>query len=146
MAGSQIFSSRSRSAGSRRRSSARLAPASAAFAKRLPPRLDQRADGLPDDQPDQIVRRVVAARQFAREHAGPYRKTAVRPACELVFEQPFVDGAELLHAQVTEVDVIAVARTVEKAEPVDNPGDILVAKPDALSSSGVRPASNRPPL
>ena len=76
--------------------------------------VDKRTDCLLDNQADQIVGRVVASRILAGEDVGPDRQLFVL-ANQLPFQQPFVDGTELLNAEVAVVDVSpAFGRPLER--------------------------------
>ena len=53
-----------------------------------------------------VMRREIASRSLAREDVGSdHDRLAV--TYEFAFEQAFVDGAKLLHAEVAVVDVAA---------------------------------------
>ena len=67
---------------------------------------DQRPDRFLDDQANQIVGRVVAARSFPRKDIRADGDLAAI-ADDLLFEQALIDGAELLNAKIAVVDVAA---------------------------------------
>ena len=67
---------------------------------------DQRPDRFLDDQANQIVGRVVAARSFPRKDIRADGDLAAI-ADDLLFEQALIDGAELLNAKIAVVDVTA---------------------------------------
>ena len=71
--------------------------------------LNEGLDGFRQHQPHQIVRRVVAAGAFAGEDVGLHGDAAGFVAHQFVLQQPFVDGAELLHGKAAVVDVAAFA-------------------------------------
>src|SRR3984893_10417029 len=88
---------------------------------------DQRADRFADDQSDKIVRGVVTARSLPGEDVRP--DTDVRAvANDFVFEQAFVDRAELLNAQVAVVDVFAAVRRALEGQSIDDHRPDRVAK------------------
>ena len=74
-------------------------------------RLHERPDRFLDDQPDQVVRRVVAARTLAGEDVGADGHP-VAVGREFVFQQTLVDRAELADAEIAIVDVAAARRTL----------------------------------
>ena len=65
---------------------------------------DEWLDCFLDDEADQIVWRVVAARSFPCEGAEA-DLDVVPDADDLLFEKAFVNRAELLNAQIAVVDV-----------------------------------------
>ena len=89
--------------------------------KRVQLSLRQRADGFVQDEADQGVRRVVAAGALAREDVGAHDDAAVF-AHGLVFQQAFVDGAELLHGQAAIVDVAALGLGRGAGRPLERQG------------------------
>ena len=102
----------------------------------------QRPDRFLDDQPDEFVGRVVAARILAGEAVPPDGNLAVL-ADEFLFEQPFVDGAELPHAEIAVVDVTpALGRPLER-ERVDDVGHRRVAEPDGGQQRGAAAVEQR---
>ena len=72
----------------------------------LQARAHQRPDRFLDDQVDQIVRRVIAARSLAGEDVGPDNDLAIFDG-KFMFEQALVYRAELPDAQIAIVDVAA---------------------------------------
>ena len=102
-------------------------------------RLHERPDRFLDDQPDQVVRRVVAARTLAREDVGADGHP-VAVGREFVFQQPLVDRAELADAEVAVIDVAALARLVPlEGEGVDDIRHHPVAETDAIEKRHARP-------
>ena len=98
------------------------------FGKRLQPRADQRADRFLENHLDQIVRGVITARTLAGEHIGPHVDSAV-VADDLVFEQAFINRAELLHAQVTIIDIASALVGRLKRQGVNHVGHDRIAQP-----------------
>ena len=98
----------------------------------------QRTDGLPHDQVNQIVGRVVAARVLAREHV---RTDDDVPAVadDLPFQQSLVDRADLLHAEIPVVDVAASERCPLERQRVDHVSHHRVTQPNARKQGRALP-------
>ena len=92
--------------------------------------IHERSDSLPDDQIDQIVRRVVAARVLAGEHVRTDDDVPVL-ADHFTFEESLVDRAELLNPEIPVVDVPASERRPLERQRVDHVGHHGIAQPDA---------------
>ena len=71
--------------------------------------LDQRRERLAQDQLHQIVVGVVAAGILARKHRRLHDDTAIGGFDQALFEQAFVDRAEMLHGQIAVIDEAATA-------------------------------------
>ena len=101
--------------------------------------LHQGADSLLDDQPHEVVGRVVAARALAGEDVGTHgHRVAVTD--ELVLQQALVDRAELANAEVAIVDVAAAPRLVLlERKCVDDIRHHPVAEPNTVEQQNARP-------
>ena len=91
----------------------------------------QRPNRLFEDQADEFVRSVVAARALARENV---RADDDLPCVtnDLVLEEPLVDRSELLDAQVTIVDVASPLRSWFERQGVDDIRHDPIAQPHAV--------------
>ena len=107
-------------------------------------RSDQRLDRFLDDQADQIVGRVVAARSLPREDVRADGDLSVI-ADDLVFEQALVDRAKLLNAKITVVDVTAAMGGCSN-ESASMTSAMTSSPSRMLASSGTRWRSKSPPL
>ena len=91
--------------------------------------LDERADGLLDNQAHERVRRVVTARPFARKDVEPH----VDPALllhQLTFQQPLVNRPKLFHAQVAIIDVALALQCGVKGQGINHIGYDLITQSD----------------
>ena len=100
--------------------------------------LDQRLEGLIDDEVHQILRGVEATAVLAGVGVGADADLAVGAAHRLLFQQAFVDGAELLDGHVAVVDVAGLTVGLGVAEAVDHVGHDVVGQADLVQQgSGV---------
>ena len=93
--------------------------------------VNERLDGLADDQAHEIVRRVVASAVLPCGDVGPNDDVVAVPG-NFLLDQPLVDGPELLNAQVAIVDVPSAFRRVFERQRVDDVRHCEVAEPDVL--------------
>ena len=73
------------------------------------PLVNQRLEGLVDDEVHEVLRGVEAAAVPAGVGVGADADLAVGAAHRFLFQQAFVDGAELLDGHVAVVDVAGLA-------------------------------------
>ena len=91
--------------------------------------LHQGLQGLPQNQTDQIIGRVVTTRSLA----GKYVRTnddLFAITDDLVFKQALINRTKLLDAQIPVVDVVPAFRGLFERERVDDVRHDLIAKPD----------------
>ena len=140
MAGSSTLRSRTAWAGSSRDSSARrsalgrrsLWSSAGPGLERGQPFVDQRLEGLVDDEVHQVLRGVEAAAVLAGVGVGADLDLAVGAAHRFLLQQAFVDGAELLDGHVAVVDVAGLAVGLGVAEVVNDGGDDVVGQADLV--------------
>ena len=87
--------------------------------------LDERADGLFDNQAHERVRRVVTARPLARKDIEPYVDAALL-LHQLAFQQPLVNRPKLLHTQVAIIDVALALQGGVKGQGINHIGYDLI--------------------
>ena len=100
------------------------------------PLVDQRLEGLVDDEVHEILRGVEAAAVLAGVGVGADLDLALGVQHRFLFQQAFVDGAELLDGHVAVVDVAGLAVVLGVAEVVDHVGDDVVGEADLVEQFG----------